>query len=57
MYGTKMVRSKEGNMIDGKAQGIWKGWYENGNKQSEVDFKNGIEITSKWWNEDGSVKE
>ena len=32
-------------------------WYENGQKESEITFKNGEEISKKQWNEDGSVKE
>jgi len=32
-------------------------WYENGQKQFEGIHKDGKPISSKEWNEDGSVKE
>ena len=32
-------------------------FYENGQKNGERNYKDGKEISSKYWNEDGSVKE
>ena len=42
---------------DGKFEGEFFEWYKNGNKKSEGISKNGIDISIKRWNEDGSVKE
>ncbi len=42
---------------DGKEDGLFTGWYENGQKMFEVILKDGYPISSKKWNEDGSVKE
>ena len=47
----------EGNFKDGKRDGEWTYWYENGQKEYEGTFKDGELISSKIWNEDGSVKE
>ena len=33
---------------------LWAGWYENGQKSSEVTYKDGEEISSKCWDEDGN---
>ena len=41
---------------DGKEDGLWTQWYENGQKDEEITYKNGEIISSKEWNEDGSVK-
>ena len=40
-----------------KEDGIVTHWYENGQKKEETIYKFGKEISSKEWNEDGSVKE
>ena len=37
--------------------GLWTFWYENGQKEFEGTYKNGSLISSKEWNEDGSVKQ
>ncbi len=37
-------------------RGIKTEWYDNGQKSSEETYKNGKWISSKRWNEDGSVK-
>ena len=42
---------------DGKRDGLGTYWYENGQKKTEVTYKDGESISSKQWNEDGSVKE
>ncbi len=47
----------EVNYKDGELDGLWTWWYENGQKESEWTFKDGELISSKIWNEDGSVKE
>ena len=43
--------------INNKKDGKWTQWYENGQMKSEGTYKDGKEISSKEWNEDGSVKE
>ena len=47
----------EGTWKDGEEDGIETHWYENGQKEEETTYKFGKEISSKEWNEDGSVKE
>ena len=47
----------EGTWKDGEEDGIETHWYENGQKKEETTYKFGKEISSKEWNEDGSVKE
>ena len=37
--------------------GLYTKWYENGQKKEEKTYKFGKEVSSKEWNEDGSVKE
>ena len=44
-------------MNNGEKDGPVKTWYPNGEKQSELEFINGRLVSSKVWNEDGSVKE
>ena len=43
---------------DGKEDGLYTGWYENGQKRLEGTYKDG-EKDGKWiyYNEDGTVKE
>ena len=43
-----------GVIKDGKKEGKWISWYKNGNKEGEGTFKDGKEISSKSWNEDGT---
>mgnify|MGYP003978904189 CR=1 FL=1 len=45
----------EGSYKDGKKDGLWTVWYENGQKKEEGTYKDGKEISSKRWNKDGSV--
>ena len=49
-------KSYEGTFKDGKLDGLQTGWYENGQKGKDVTYKDGILISSKEWNEDGSVR-
>jgi len=49
-------KASEGNYKDGKKDGLWTFWYENGQKEKEDTYKDGKVISSKVWNEDGSVK-
>ena len=50
-------KKENGILKDGKRNGLWTGWYENGQKWVETTYKDGKGISSKRWNEDGSVKE
>ena len=47
----------EGIFKDGKLDGLVTQWYKNGQKSGEGTYKDGEWISSKTWNEDGSVKE
>ena len=40
---------------DGKRDGLWTDYYKSGQKWYEGTYKNGKDISSKYWNEDGSV--
>jgi len=42
---------------NGTEDGVWTTWYENRQKKFEVTIKDGEKVSSKEWNEDGSVKE
>jgi len=46
----------EGTYKDGKKEGLFTNWYENGQKSDEYTFKGDSLISSKYWNEDGSVR-
>ena len=50
-------KKTEGTFKDGRLDGLWTGWYDNGQKKYERTFKDGEKVSSKEWNEDGSVKE
>jgi len=50
-------KSYEGTFKDGEYDGLWTMWYDNGHKKDETTYKDGKLISSKEWNEDGSVKE
>ena len=47
---------EEGDYKDGKKDGLWTYWYENGQKKREENYKgdkrNGLWT---WWDEDGNV--
>jgi len=53
-YGMKV----NGFLKDGRQEGLWIGWHENGLKVAVGTWKKGIEV-GKWtfYNEDGTVKE
>ena len=55
-YENGQMRS-EVTFKDGKEDGAITKWYENGQMKFEGTFKDGKLISSKEWNEDGSVKE
>ncbi len=47
-----------GNIIEGKKEGIWNWWYENGNKKDQCKYKNGVEIDTIFhWYESGNIKQ
>ena len=50
-------KRQEGTFKDGEKDGKWTRWYENGQKKDEGTYKDGELISTKRWNEDGSVKE
>ena len=46
-----------GKMKDGKKEGLWTWWYENGSKKGEETFKNGRKHElSIFWYENGQKK-
>lgn len=47
--------SAEGTLRDGKYDGLWFIWHENGKKQSEEIFKEGKSLSLKQWNERGEL--
>ena len=51
--GEELTKVYIGKLINGK----WTEWFENGQKNFEVNYKDGELISEKEWNEDGSVKE
>jgi len=47
-----------GKMKNGKKDGLWTSWYENGQKESEETFKDGKrDGLWTWWYENGQKKE
>ena len=47
-----------GKMKDGKKEGKWTWWYENGQKKVEGTFKDGKQVSKcTYYYKDGSVKE
>ena len=50
----QLIHSRFKNGIE---DGVWTTWYENRQKKFEVTIKDGEKVSSKEWNEDGSVKE
>ena len=49
-------KSSEGNLVNGKPDGIWKSYYENGNLKSEGNRVGGkLEGLWKFYNEDGTL--
>ena len=47
----------EGTYKEGKKDGLWTYWYENGQKMEEETFKDGELISQECWDEDGNEKE
>ena len=48
----------EGSYKDGKKDGLWTGWHDNGQKKSEATFNDGKLMNSeKCWDKDGIKKE
>ena len=45
-----------GKVVDGKKEGKWTHWYENGQKKWEGTFKDGEMIKETYWDEDGNKK-
>ena len=43
----------EANFKDGKPDGLMLQWHQNGQKQSESYFKDGVQISVKFWNSKG----
>lgn len=47
----------KGKLINGKQEGLWEWWYENGNKKDEAITTNGFFTGQrKHWREDGTLK-
>ena len=46
-------KEAEGNLKNGKQDGLTTEWYENGKKAKESNFKDGEKISEKWWNSKG----
>ena len=42
---------------DGKPDGLWTAWHENGQKAEEVTYKDGKELSAKYWNSKGEEVE
>jgi len=45
----------EANFTDGKPNGIIRVWYKNGQLRGEANFKDGVLISEKCYDEDGKV--
>jgi len=43
-----------GKLKDGKKDGLWNEWYENGQKKGRGTFKDGETISQECWDEDGN---
>ena len=56
-YHTTGRKKSEYYYKNGKQDGLWTWWYKNGKKEGEQTYKDDELISSKDWNEDGSVKE
>jgi antitoxin component YwqK of YwqJK toxin-antitoxin module len=40
-------------LADGEQDGLWTSWHEDGQKKSEVAWKDGKLISAKYWNSKG----
>ena len=47
------MKWREVTLKDGKEDGLWTQWYENGQKEEGI-CKDGVLVTSKCWDEDGN---
>ena len=45
----------EGTFKDGYSHGFWKSYFEDGNLKSEVFCSNGVELSSRQWDENGDL--
>lgn len=49
-------KSMEGNFIDGKMNGTWRSWYENGKLEREENYvDNFLEGKQSFWHENGEL--
>ena len=55
MYGDMKVSL--GKMKNGKKDGKWTLWHDNGQKKGERTFKDGETIAQECWDEDGNEKD
>ena len=46
-----------GQLKDGKLVGLWTKWHENGQKRSEGTYKDGGQVSAKYWNSKGEEVE
>lgn len=56
-YHSNGRKKEEGFYNEDKKDGKWINWYGNGYKMSEEIYKDGLKISKKSWNEDGSGKD
>ena len=56
-YHSNGRKKEEGFYNENKKDGRWITWYGNGYKMSEEIYKDGLKISKKSWNEDGSGKD
>ena len=47
----------EGTYKDGKWEGLWTGWHDNGQKMFEGTYKKGKKVSAKYWNINGEEVE
>ena len=53
----KAKHLREGNYKDGKRDGKWTSWYEDGLKLSEGNYKDGKQDARwTWWDENGQIE-
>ena len=51
---SSLMKKEKGTYEKGIKDGLWNEWYEDGQKKSEANYKDGKIISIKRWNEDGS---
>ena len=59
-YNSTGKKSHDYNYKNGKLDGLSTKWYENGQKEGEITYKDGepvLSIPLKHWNKDGTVKQ